>query len=206
MSKAAFGIEDGVGTKTRVRITDKHAMLVSNVPPPIPPHNTPNDYRLYSENLDGMDVDGSSTPQEFSIVSSQEYDIHVMQLIVTISDTQVSLSKFGGIGALDNGIDILFHESGVDTYLIKGARTTGMVVQQSGMFDPYGSASSTYQISSFIGNSDAALIRMAASELVPGGFRLGRASNDNIKVIVNDDITNLDAFEVRFLGYKHFEV
>jgi len=206
MSKAAFGIEDGTGTKVRVKITPQHAILTSSIPAPVPSSGTANQYRFFSDTLSSMNVDGSLSTQTFALVSSQEYDIHITHLVITISDTSVSLSKFGGLAALANGINIIFNESGEDTYLIKEAKSTGQVVQQSGMFDPYGNASTVYQVSSFIGNADAALIRMAVGEIVPSGFRFGRATNDNIRVEVRDNLVGLEDFEVRFLGYKHFEV
>lgn len=54
------------------------------------------------------------------------------------------------------------------------------------------------------GTADAQTIVFLISSYIPGGLRLGRGTTDKLRAVVRDDLTGLDEFTVRVLGYKHY--
>ena len=47
-------------------------------------------------------------------------------------------------------------------------------------------------------------LRMDLAAVIPGGIRIGRGTLDKLQVVVNDDLTGLDLFTVRVIGYRHY--
>ena len=151
-----------------------------------------------------MNVDGSTTPEEFFIKAVQDSDIHILAIIIVFADSLIAHNNFGNVSPLANGWDLIVTESGDATPLIDKAKTGGEVIIQSGAFWPYGTGVDTWELSNFSGVSDAQLINLPVGEIIPGGIRLGRGTLDKITSIINDDLTGLINFEVRVIGYKHF--
>ena len=54
------------------------------------------------------------------------------------------------------------------------------------------------------GSGDAQLLPMDLAQLVPGGVRIGRGTQDKLSVEVRDDVTGLVEFTVRVMGYRHY--
>jgi hypothetical protein len=45
---------------------------------------------------------------------------------------------------------------------------------------------------------------MDLAQLVPGGVRIGRGTQDKLSVEVRDDVTGLVEFTVRVMGHRHY--
>jgi len=178
-----------------------------------PPQGDVNRFRFFSQLAssagDGtgtieMNVDGSATPQMFTIDSVADYDIRIMKILIYIEDTTVAHATFGAIAALTNGIDISVFESGAETFLVQGAKKFADLIQQTVCERPWGDGVLTFELASVTGNDDAQVLPMDIGALVPNGLRIGRGTQDRMQVEVNDDLTGLTHFTVRALGYRHY--
>ena len=196
-------------------VTKHEALKVTSIFPDLPEVGTPNRYRFFSSYLGSegadsgiinMNVDGSATPQKFYIKSHEDYDINIMKIVITIADTSVVHNKFGNIGSLSTGWDLISHESGYDTYIIQKAKTGGAVVEQSAFYNPYGAKADAFELANWNNSGDdVQTCVFPMYQFVPGGLRIGRGTRDMIESVVNDDLTGLTEFYVRCLGYKHYE-
>jgi len=197
-------------SKQHVQVARNQSLTTNQVEPDLPPIGTKNVFRYFTQKLadeaglTNMNVDGSTTPQEFFIKAVQDSDIHILAVIVVIADSLIAHNNFGNIFPLTNGWDLIVTESGEETPLIEKAKTGGEVIIQSGAFWPYGTGVDTWELSNFTGVSDAQLINLPVGQIIPGGIRLGRGTIDKVTSIVNDDLTGLINFEVRVIGYRHF--
>ena len=209
-------IEDGGGSERQAKVDKNNALVTSVVESDVPPIGEPNRFQYFTSllSVDGavrpninsltdMNVDGSTTSQTFFLQSQEEFDIHIMTLIIVIADNAVVHNNFGNISALSNGWDLAIIESGEEQKIIDAAQTGGQVLLQTGMFAPYGNGATVNELVNHTGGTDAQTIQLPLWQLVPGGLRLGRGTQDRIVSTINDDLTGLNEFTVRCLGYKH---
>jgi len=206
-------ILDGVGRKRAAAVTSRNALQVAMVEPDVPAIGTPNVYRYLSRYLtdDGLatgsanqNVDGSSTPQTFYLTASADYDIRITHILILISDSGVSHNNFGALSALSNGWDLEIVEAGVSTYLVDKAQTGGQVIAQTGFFWPYGDGATSWELANWTGSTDAQTINFPLGNIIPGGLRLGRGTQDKIVATVNDSLTGLTEMWVRVMGFRHY--
>ncbi len=69
---------------------------------------------------------------------------------------------------------------------------------------PFGADATSFELSAVTGNADAQVLPMDLAAVIPGGIRIGRGTLDKLQVAVNDDLTGLDQFVVRVIGYRHY--
>ena len=119
-------------TERSARVTNRDALQVSVTDQPAPEAGTENVFRAFTHIIDGMNVDGSGTPQTFKLQSEVEYDILIKAIMILTVDGSITANKFGAVLALTNGVDMIFRESGDDSYLIEKAKTTGDMILQVG--------------------------------------------------------------------------
>ena len=151
-----------------------------------------------------MNVDGSVTTQIFTVDSVADFDIRIMKIMIFIEDSTVSHVTFGAIAALTNGVSIFMREAGVDTFLVKDGKKFADLIEQTLAAAPFGDDASAFELISTTGTADAQILPMDIGALVPGGVRIGRGTNDLLCVEIKDDLTGLDLFTVRALGYRHY--
>jgi hypothetical protein len=208
-------VEDGMGSGNVGKVSSYNAVYICEDFPDVPAIGTANRYRFFSARLGStgadsgttsMNVDGSGTAQEFYINSSNDYDIHIMRIIITIADTAVVHNSFGNIAALGTGWDLKAVEEGASTFFIEKAKTGGQVIEQSGASEPIsgGTVADTFELANWTGTEDAQLVTIPISSYIPCGFRIGRGTRDKIISVINDDLTGLTEFYVRCLGYRHY--
>lgn len=206
-------IGDGGGSKRSARVDTRQALVVAPTIPDIQAQGTPNRYRYFNALLGstGADsgtlnqaVDGSSTPQEFYVGASPDYDIRIMRVLIVIADTAVAHNNFGNVSSLSTGWDLHVEESGASTSIINKAKTGGQVIAQSGFGVGYGDGATSFELTNWTGTEDAQTIEVPVDAVLPGGIRLGRGTQDQIVSTVNDNITGLTEFYVRVLGYRHY--
>jgi hypothetical protein len=152
-----------------------------------------------------MNVNGATTSQEFYVAAEAEADIRIMALVVIIADSAVVHSNFGNVGALTNGFNLQVFERGQTTNILFEAKTGGQMIAQSGMSNAYGDAATSFEITNWTGTEDAQTIFLPIASVIPGGVRIGRATEDKIYATVQDDLTGLTEFTVRVVGYRHHE-
>lgn len=196
-------IIDGTGSGYKAKVNTEHALLVSTVPNDVPIVGTPNRHRYYSAKLanptygTNMVQDGSVTPIEFTINSNLDYDIHIMRFEVLISDGTLSMSKFGALAALTNGLEVYVQEEGDITYIMQDATTNGEIITQSGGVE-------YLLLTNYLSNSDAFIIIYNIGNYIEQGLRIGRASENKIVCRVRDNVAGIDDLFIRVFGYKNF--
>ncbi len=150
----------------------------------------------------GLDWEVPSTAV-FKITAAKDYDIRIMKLVIVMGDGAITHDKFAGIAAISNGWDLETIERGVATSLINKAKTTGQVIIQSATSLAWGDAATSFELTNYDSNNDAAVTVIPTGDLVPGGIRIGYDSQDSLRSTVRDDLTGLSEFTVRAIGYKH---
>lgn len=201
------------GNQKQAIITPDGSLLVSPSGPHLPDVGKPSIFRYYnvlmgSDGADSgttnMNVDGSITTQNFYIRSNTEYDIRIMAIIIIIADTAVVHNKFGNVDALTNGFNLSMWEAGEGSYIIDAAKTGGQVIAQTGFAHAYGADASSFELTNWTGTQDAQTIVVPLHHILPGGVRIGRGTTDTLRAQVQDDLTGLNEFTVRILGYRHY--
>lgn len=154
-------------------------------------------------NETGLDWNIPSTIS-FFINSNDNYDIRIMALVIFIGDTAVVHSSFGNVNALTNGWDLDVVEGGVATSIIDSATTGGEVIIQSASSLAWGDAATSFELTNYSGTQDATVVVFPMGDFIPHGLRIGRGTTDHVRSVVNDDLTGLNDFTVRALGYRQY--
>jgi hypothetical protein len=208
-----INIQDGGGNGRKAFVDAYNALCVTLRDPAIPEVGEPSRLQYFNavvgstgadSGTTNMNVDGSSTTQEFYVESNNDYDIRIMQIVVIIADSAIVHNSFGNVSALANGWDLVMKEAGVETTIINAAKTGGQVIAQSGLTNSYGDGATSFELTNWTGTEDAQTVVIDVSKLVPGGIRIGRGTKDRLISRVNDDLTGLTEFTVRILGYRHY--
>ncbi len=198
-------ITDGKGDSYSAQVSKNRTLQVGIQVPEVPDVGMPSRIRYFNALLGstGADsgstdqvVDGSGTPQEFFIGANNNFDIRITHIIVTISDTTINLSKFGGLAALATGWDLIIDETGIEIPIINKAKTNGEIAIQATV------PPEIYQ--NFSGASDGFVAILPVGEDVLNGIRIGRGTKDKLKSVVNDALAGLVNFNVRAIGYRHY--
>jgi len=190
--------------KNSARVSKQGALCVYEAVAPIEPGGSPNREIYFRSKLTGMDVDGSSTIQEFTFGADSDGDIYITTVVIIIADSGVSHGSFGNIGQLDNGWSLLVDQGGIVTPLIDQAENGGQVIAQSGTLTANNGTGSSYELINWEGNSDATLVPMDMRQFVSYGIRLGRGTKDKFISRIEDNLTGLNEFTLYFQGYKRF--
>ena len=183
---------------------DKHGSIhVSILPNELSASGVTNRYRFYHEQITGMNVNGSVTPVDFSVGAHLLYDIFINTLIIVVGDSAVTHSNFGALSALSVGWDLKVLEYGNTTYLVEKAKTGGQLLVKSGLYESFGTGADVGELVNWTGTQDAQVIKMRLNDIIPGGFRIGRGTQDKLIATVNDNLTGLDTFTIDLFGYYH---
>lgn len=206
-------IQDGEGTKRTAGVTSDHALKVTDVGGQYGPSliDMQDDgfalllrkktYVSYFKDTAGsheLNIDGSSTPVEFSIASEVDKLKTIQYVRFIFHDTQMSLGasegrRFASAAAtpgLTNGLRFFVKQGGVETDLFLEP------VKQIAIFMNYavdlvneaGALGSGEDILTVTMNFDFAPI-----QIVPGGF-------DSINVKVQDNLSDINTFQVFAFG------
>ena len=204
-------IVDGAGTDNRVSV-DHKALCTTATWPVLPAEGSESRFQFFSQLASSVgdgtgttncNVDGSSTPQTFTVNSHKDYDIRVMKIVIFIEDGSVTHSGFGALAALTNGIDISLIEGKEETFLVNGAKKFASLIEQTLAERPFGDGAKAFELESTTSNQDSQILPFDVGSLVPGGVRIAIGTLDRLQLEVNDDLTGLTNFTVRCLGYKH---
>ncbi len=204
-------VDPRYGTSSRVDRQGNITVACNH--PDVPSIGTANTYRYLSGSLgtDGLDsgvisqrINGSVDDKIFYIESSQDYDIHIMNISILVADGNTSHDKWGAIDPLTNGYSMYIFEGGEYTYILNKVKTIGQMIAYAGFKDGYGSATTSWELSNWNGSADASTVNIPIGEYIPGGLRLGRGTKDRLVSVVSDNFNPLTECWVRVYGYKHY--
>lgn len=208
-------IRDGSGADYKARVGKQGQIYTTQIQPTLPSSGSSNTYRFFADylRLNGsesgsidLNIDGSVTEQYFSVNAKQEYDVHIMRLILYLADSTVVHNKFGAIDELVNGVDLIVQESGNITYILSEVKQFSDALIQTGIEAPFGDSATAFELTAINdANHDAWVLPFTLADYVPNGVRLGYGSTDKIEIRIKDDLTGLTYFKVRVMGYTHHE-
>jgi len=138
-----------------------------------------------------MNIDGSVTPVTFSAAppTGKKWFIHSVTLV--IEDASINFTRFGGIpGGLTNGIEIRAKEGGL-------AEATLGTFKTNGDFHVF-----TTDIRIDSAATDFLTVDANIKENTGTTLELANANSEIFKIIVNDDLTALDRFNVLIKGFE----
>ena len=203
---------DGHGTDNSLRINGEGELSV--VVHPHPPHDEGVNsflFRQYFKNLSNnsfdMRVNGATTNQIFTIKASNDVDIYIKSCSFVIADAGAVLNKFGNIDPLTNGIEFNFFSTETGTLQIHEAlKTNGDFCRLSGGNPTVGSGVDLWKATNFIGASEAYIPFMDLASVfgLPWGIRLRKKSLDSINLVIKDNLTAIDQFDVIAYGTQFY--
>jgi len=160
-------------------------------------------YRGFLTNSDGskdLNIDGSDTPVEFRIeaqadlirwIVSARFIFNGIYLEIDTSDFRRFGDATSSSSSLANGVEFFLEQAGIETQIFAFPVTTmGEFMNYTDSFTNFIDATSYYgDFLSFDFNFDVPIA------LVPGSI-------DFITVRINDDLTDIDLFQVILRGYQ----
>jgi len=152
-----------------------------------------------------LKVDGSTTPQSFYIEALEDKDIFIKSLSIRISDNGARLNLFGAISALTNGISFKYKNNAIGEVVIQDEIKTNLDLVRLGHQTPaVGSGSDAFRADVSGSGADSYLIVLDMEETFgfPWGLRLVKGTKDRLIFEVNDNITAIDAFDIKGFGIQ----
>jgi len=151
-----------------------------------------------STGIDNLNVDGSVTPEIFSIrgggVPDLDLTVHITRLVVQITtDTAVDFGKFGDIvGGLTKGI--VLRTTGLETVNLFNVKTNGDFAGLTYDYTPYDAA-----------NPGQGVYGLGTRLTFSGQSKMGSVirvrENEELEMVVQDDLTDLHTFTVVAEGH-----
>lgn len=157
-----------------------------------------------SDGSNDMRVIGTAAnPEDFYISARVKNDVYIKTIAIVISDAQATLSRFGNINALTNGVEFCFESQQLGVVLINESMKTNFdFIQQSAGKPAFGSGIDAFRAQNVVGNSEAYIPVFDLGELfgTPYGIKLTAGTLDRLMFRVKDDTTGVDRFDIVGFG------
>ena len=145
---------------------------------------------LENAGSDEMNVDGSTTPVNFTSAPLTGKNLIVYRLILTMEDSSMSWVKFAGRSALTNGVVIYVTEDGVERNIV----TDPIKTNRDFVWNAYDVE---------IDNATSAILRMRWTFSKAGTVLvLKDAYADNFRIKIQDDLDTVNYFKATIQGYE----
>ena len=200
-------IEDGTGSKTKAKVTEDHALLVTGIEQNafFVDDDVLTRYKLLRAFMTNgtskdMNVNGSVTPVEFTVTSDVGKVLYITQIRILINGTYFELDtqdfrRFGlataGGGALPNGLTLNVEQGGIVTSMFADP------VTQTGDFLNYADDFVNLK-NSISAQSDFLSFDIHFEKPVV----LPESVTDRMVMTVRDNLTSIDLFQVLVRGYQ----
>ena len=206
MSIKAEIISDG----NKLSVNNKGSLnVVVNPHPPIGGAENPLPYRSYFLNNGSnlMNVNGAVTNQDFTLTSSQDYDIYIKYISAEIGDAGTpTLNKFGALTALTNGVSwIWFTQQEGEYELHEGIKTNKEFVRVGTDTAGIGTGVDAFLADVSGGATEKSYlpcIDISESYGLPWGLRLKKGTTDKVIFRVADDLSALTTFNIVAYGIR----
>jgi len=149
-------------------------------------------FSSFLENVGSSDmrVDGSGTPVTFTTAPPTGKIWYIHTIDVIIEDTGMNFTKFGGLTALTNGVDFKVKQNGLSEAALATVNRNG---------DFYIFANDAFIESS---TTDILVAHIRVQINTGTTMKLIDSNSDSFSVVVNDNLTSLDVFQVLLRGYE----
>ena len=174
-------------------------------------------YRDYFRNSAGsqnMNIVGSlAAPVDFNILAhTGACDRYIKSISFELLGTNATLSQFGSITALTNGVDILYFnpdvEGGFVNISLEGLKTNWEILRLCKGDPAFGNGTNAFRASNVVGNNDA-FIPFLDINVVFGlvnGIRLRAGTNDKIVIRINDNLSTVTGFTAIGSGFDRLSI
>jgi hypothetical protein len=203
-------IEDGKGTGSVGEILPDNAFFTESTQ--VPPFGKPQSTIPFRQflTLEGtaagtsdMRVDGSTISQEFFLPANGESDIYITALSFVISDAGAVLNEFGNINALSNGCTLQYRRVN-EIVIIGEALTTNFEFIRLCLGEPaFGDGGTVFRANNISGSSEGYIPILDFRRYgISYGIRLAAGTDERLSLIINDDVSGVDAFNIIAYGFK----
>jgi hypothetical protein len=161
----------------------------------------------FSSGDERMNVNGSTTSQDFSIAALQDFDIYVKSISVVIGDGGTpALNKFGSLSALTTGIEwIYFNQDEADYQLHNAIKTNLEFIRLGVDTGAIGSGTDAYLADVSGGGTEKSYIPtidMSETFGLQWGIRLRKGTTDKLIFRIKDDLTGVTTFNAIAYGIR----
>jgi hypothetical protein len=202
-------LTDGHGTDNKAKIDGEGALTVVVHPhPPIDETLQPTPFRAFLTDSAGskvMKINGGTTNVEFCVRAQPDVDIYIKNIAVVIADASATLSKFGNIAALTNGVEFAWITQSSGSVIIHDALQSNFDFVQLALGQPaFGDGAGAFRAGNVIGTSEGYIpvIDLSATFGLQWGVRLRKGTKDKICFTVKDDCTGVDRFDAVAYGIQ----
>ena len=203
-------LKDGKGSGQFARVNGEGELSVVVHPhPPRDEEIISYPFRSYFESTgsNDMSVNGSSSPVEFSILASEEFDIYIKSISLVIGDGgSPALNKFGALSALSNGVEwIHFNQNQGEYTLHEGIKTNLEFIRLAVDTAGIGTGTDAFLADVSGGGTEKSYlpnIDLAETYGLPFGVRLTKGTTDRLTFRINDNLTGLTTFNAIAYGIR----
>lgn len=197
---------DSHGTGNGAKINDEGAILViTHNHPPLDEPVISLPYRSFFENEGSNDmiVNGSSTSIDFTITSSNDYDIYIQSVSVVIGDGgSPALNKFGALSELTNGVSFFYTNRFAGEYTLHDGIKTNLEFIRFGT-GTLGIGTGTDAFLADVSGGGTEKSYLPVINFTDFGFAFGlrliKGSEDRLTIRINDNLSGLTTFNA--IGY-----
>jgi hypothetical protein len=139
----------------------------------------------------------AAAPQTFFIAASQDFDIYVKTVMITIADQNATLNQFGAITALTNGVNFCWNSQDLGNFCVKADMKSNWDFVKLARGNPsFGSSTSAFRAGNVSGNSEGYLpiVDMFTLFGFQYGIRLRKGTLDKLIFEIRDNVTGVDEF------------
>ena len=210
-----LGVEliSGRGAKNSARINGEGELSVVVHPhPPKDEQETALPFRQYftatgqAGGSFDMRVNASAaSPQDFYIQAVGDYDIYLKTLSIIISDAGATLSEFGNLASLTNGIEFGWDSQDVGEIIIADSIKTNFEFMRLAIGNPpLGGGTDAFQAANVVSTSEAYIPTINFAEIfgLQYGIRLRKGTKDRLYFKIKDNVSGVDQFDAIAYGIR----
>lgn len=196
-----FTVKDGHGSGNRLKVNGEGEIGVVIHPHPPRDEEIPStpfrEYFIDSAGSSDMVVNGATTNVTFSINASSTQDTYVKTIAVVIVDAGATLSEFGNLSALSNGIKFEWDTQDIGATIINDGIKTNFEFFRQALQEPIIQ-------NNVVGAAEGILINIDMQKLLglQYGLRLRKGTNDKLSFIVRDNLSGITQFDAIAYGIK----
>ena len=142
-------------------------------------------------------------PFFFEIRPDADRDRYIKTIAFSIADQNATLSQFGNIGALTDGVLFEWDRLG-ETVLLADMISNYDHVRLSGGDPAFGDGTAAFRASNVVGISEAYIPVLDFQRMfgLPWGIRLAAGSDEVLRITVRDDTSGVDAYDCIARGFE----
>lgn len=202
-------LEDSDGSGKGAKVTDEGNLNV--IVAPKPPANGDlmqpvNKKFTNSAGSSDMRVAGTlAAPIDFTVDAEADYDVYIKTITVLIADANATLSQFGSIAALTNGVQFIWETKDKgELVIVPELKSNFNFIELAGGNPAFGDGVSAFRAGNVVGASDAYFQRIDIAEVfgVQWGLKLRKNTADRLIFRVRDNTSAIDKFEIIAYGAK----